>query len=81
VGSEFHAEGQANTPLAQLETSRKLFISSTARRTEPGTRCDTGGRRDLFRHIRRTASGMNEVHESTQFECHQLFDSKSVQIV
>jgi len=32
-------------------------------------------------YIRRTASGMNEVHDSTQFECHPLFDMKPVHLI
>ena len=85
VGSEFTLQDrQMQALLAQLESSCRLFISSTALRTKSGTRGDARGRRGQFRHIRRTTSGMNEVHKSTQFEqfeCHALLDRKSVQLV
>jgi len=54
VGSEFHAAGPANAKLRSPYLRRVAgcsCMSSTARRTEQGTRCDTGDRRDYSSDI------------------------------
>jgi len=64
--------GERKPPLAQLETSRRLFISSTPRRMEVDVTSS-----DIY-------DGLHSVWMRcmrTQFECHPLFDRKPVQLV
>jgi len=73
--------GKRNAPLAQLETSRRLFlfISSTARRTEPRTRCDTGVDGTIIYNIYSDIYDSQESLRSTFHEKYVSYWSEAIQ--